>query len=286
MKKLVKIFSGLLLAITILTAVVWQTGQDQYLKVYFFDVGQGDAILIRTPSHQNIVIDGGPDNGFVTKLGQTLPFYDRTIDLMILTHPHDDHLFGLVEVLKRYKVKQVLSSGVLYPTDAYGEWLSLIKEKHLSLKIALAGQKYIFNKVELKVIYPFQDYTNQKLENLHEAMVVTQLIYHEVKLLFTGDLESRGEAEILKNYSGGLGSQILKVGHHGSDSSSGEEFLRVVSPKYAVILVGQDNDFGHPSFLTLKRLERLKIRILRTDLLGDVIFWSDGRAVDFLPHGR
>src|SRR3989338_9767725 len=155
MKKLFKIFIGLLLVAAVLTAVVWQSGQDQYLKVYFFDVGQGDGILIRTPSHQNIVIDGGPDNGFIAKLGQALPFYDRTIDLMVLTHPHDDHLFGLVEVLRRYEVKEVLSTGVLHTTDAYLEWLSVIQDNKINFKTARAGQTFMFAEVSLRVIYPF-----------------------------------------------------------------------------------------------------------------------------------
>src|SRR3989338_110432 len=152
MKKIIKLLSGSILITLILSAVVFVSNQNQNLKVYFFDVGQGDGILIRTPSHQNIVIDGGPDNSFIAKLGQALPFYDRTIDLMVLTHPHDDHLFGLVEVLKRYRVKEVLYSGALHTTDAYLEWLSLIKEKEIPLKIARAGQTFIFNEVEFKVI--------------------------------------------------------------------------------------------------------------------------------------
>src|SRR3989338_4200799 len=141
MKKLFKIFIGLLLVAAVLTAVVWQSGQDQYLKVYFFDVGQGDAILIRTPLHQNIVIDGGPDNGFIAKLGSALPFYDRTVDLMVLTHPHEDHLVGLIEVLKRYRIKEVLATGALArlaeasakraKNSSYEEWLKIIKEKNI-----------------------------------------------------------------------------------------------------------------------------------------------------------
>ena len=169
MKRLFKISLGLLIVVAILLTAVWFNGQDKNLQVYFFDIGQGDGILIRTPSHQNIIIDGGPDNGFIAKLGQALPFYDRTIDLMVLTHPHDDHLFGLVEVLKRYEVKEVLSSGALHTTDAYLEWLGLIKEKGIPLKIALAGQKFVFNEAEFRVIYPLESLTGQYLENLNDS---------------------------------------------------------------------------------------------------------------------
>src|SRR3989338_3607335 len=155
MKRLFKISLGLLIVVAVLLTVVWFTGRDSNLKVYFFDIGQGDGMLIRTPTHQNIVIDGGPDNTFITKLGQALPFYDRTIDLMVLSHAHDDHLFGLVEVLKRYRVKQVLATGVLHTTDAYLEWLSVIQDNKINFKTARAGQTFMFAEVSLRLIYPF-----------------------------------------------------------------------------------------------------------------------------------
>src|SRR3989338_168164 len=155
MKRLFKISLGLLIAVAVLLTAAWFNGQDGNLQVHFFDIGQGDGILIRTPSHQNIIIDGGPDNGFIAKLGQALPFYDRTIDLMVLTHPHDDHLFGLVEVLRRYEVKEVLSTGVLHTTDAYLEWLSVIQDNKINFKTARAGQTFMFAEVSLRVIYPF-----------------------------------------------------------------------------------------------------------------------------------
>ncbi len=275
MKKVIKILIGLFLVVTVLLTSVWFSGKDNDLEVYFFNIGQGDGVLIRTPSYQNIIIDGGPDNSFITKLGQALPFYDKTIDLMVLTHPHDDHIYGLVEVLKRYKVKQVLYTGVLHPTDAYLEWLVIIKEKQIPLKIALAGQKFIFGEAELKVFYPFIDFTNQKIENLNNSSVVVQLIYEEVKILFMGDLEIEGEEEILdNNYD--IRSQVIKLGHHGSDTSSIEDFLKKVQAEHAVIQVGEDNKFGHPSRRILSRLKRLEIGLFRTDLLGTIILISDG----------
>ncbi len=281
MKKIIKILSGILIILSILLLVTWQSGSNGELEVHFFDVAQGDAILIRTSSNQNIVIDGGPDNSFITKLGQTLPFYDKTIDLMILTHPHDDHLFGLVEVLKRYKVKQILYTGVLHTTDAYLEWLEIIREKKIPLKIALAGQKFVFNEVELNVIYPFESLTNQKVENLNDSSVVVQLIYQDIKMLFMGDLEVEGEEEILQQSNASLKSQILKSGHHGSDTSSSWEFLSAVEPNFAVIQVGEDNKFGHPSRRIIKRLERLEVEIYRNDLMGDIVLITDGQGLWF-----
>lgn len=284
MKKIIKVSIGLLVVLSILFLVTYQSGIEGDLQVYFFDVGQGDAILIRTPSHQNIIIDGGPDNSFITKLGETLPFYDKKIDLMILTHPHDDHIFGLVEVLKRYQVNQVLYSGALHSTDAYLEWLSVIRDKNISLKIALAGQEYVFGKVKLKVIYPFEDFTNIKVENLNNSSVVVQLIYNKVKFLFTGDLEIEGEEEILQSSVFNLQSEVIKVGHHGSDTSLSEKFLEQILPKYAIIQVGEDNKFGHPSLRTLFRFRRLGIKIFRTDLNGDLLLESDGQKIFLTPN--
>src|SRR3989339_589356 len=249
MKKLIKILAGLLIILLLMAAVVWLAIRDSQLKVYFFDVGQGDAVLIRTPSRQNVIIDGGPDNVLAAKLGQALPFYDRTVDLMILTHPHDDHLVGLIQVLEKYQVKQILYTGALQPTDNYLKWLQVIKDKGL---------------------------------NLNNSSIVSRLAYGQISFLFMGDLEQAGEEEILGLSGVSLNSQVIKIGHHGSETSSGEEFLRAVSPDYAVISVGRDNKFGHPSRRIIKRLQRLGTEILRTDELGDVVFVTGGTDLDYI----
>ncbi|HLD27802.1 MAG TPA: ComEC/Rec2 family competence protein [Patescibacteria group bacterium] len=282
MKKLIKILAGLLIILLLMAAVVWLAIRDSQLKVYFFDVGQGDAVLIRTPSRQNVIIDGGPDNVLAAKLGQALPFYDRTVDLMILTHPHDDHLVGLIQVLEKYQVKQILYTGALQPTDNYLKWLQVIKDKGLNLKIARAGQNFVFGQAELNIIYPVDDLTNQQMENLNNSSIVSRLVYGQISFLFTGDLEQAGEEEILGLSGVSLNSQVIKIGHHGSETSSGEEFLRAVSPDYAVISVGRDNKFGHPSRRIIKRLQRLGTEILRTDELGDVVFVTGGTDLDYI----
>lgn len=285
MNKFIKIALCLIVVISVLFFVVWQSDNNT-LRIYFFDIGQGDGMLIRTPSGQNIVIDGGPDNGFIAKLGQALPFYNQTIDLLILTHPHDDHLLGLVEVTKRYQVKQILYSGALHSTNAYLDWLNIIKEKKIPLKIAQAGQQFFFNDLELKVIYPFINFTNQKVENLNQTSVVVQLIYHKTKVLFMADLEKEGEREIVDKYQlnsrlADLKSDVIKIGHHGSGYSSTLAFLKQISPKYAIILVGQGNKFNHPASSTLAKLTILGVKIFRTDLNGDIIFKSNGRQALF-----
>jgi len=296
MKRIFKILLVVLAVIIILLLVSWRSSLSHDLKVYFFDVGQGDGMLIRTPSQQNIIIDGGPDNLFINKLGQTLPFYDRTIDLMVLTHAHDDHLFGLIEVLKRYRVKEVLYSGALHTTDAYLQWLKIIRDKKIPLTIAIVGQEFIFgesksggNPVKLQVLYPLKNLANRQFKDLNDSSVVTQLTYGQTKFLLMGDLPQAGEGEILKYFQKPdknlkeLHSQVIKIGHHGSAGSSALDFLQAVQPDFAVISAGQDNKFGHPSARTIRRLKSLGIKIYRTDQLGDILFISNGQTLNFSP---
>ena len=267
MKKLLKILFGLMLIFIIILSVVYYQDNNS-LKVYFFDVGQGDAILIRTTYQENILIDGGPDNTFITKLGRTLPFYDQTIDLIILTHPHDDHLFGLINVLERYNVKQVLYYPTNHQTEAYTKFKEIISNKDIPLLSAYAGQTFNFKDVTLQIIYPFP---NIEMSNLNNYSMVSRLSYGEIDFLLTGDLEVKGEEIILENYAN-LESEVLKVGHHGSDTSSSLNFLEFIKPDSAIISVGVDNKFNHPSKSVINRLEKLNIEIYRTDLNGDICF--------------
>ncbi len=272
MNKLVKIFSAVLLMVLFLLTVTWFYWRQQDLKIYFFNVGQGDAILIRTPSRQNIIIDGGPDNSLITKLGQALPFYDRTIDLMVLTHPHDDHLVGLIEVLKRYRVRQILSSGINQQTSAYEAWLKLVEAQKIPVKTALAGQTWLFGSIQLKVFYPLTSLANQELIDLNETSVVLKLGTKPCRALLMGDLPAVGEQEMLKSFAAVLKSEIIKVGHHGSETSSGVDFLKAVEPAAAIISVGLKNSFGHPARRVINRLGKLKAVVWRTDLNGDLIW--------------
>ncbi len=292
MKKLVKILIIALAVVLLLTGFIWHTNQNDQLKIYFFDIGQGDGLLIRTPGHQNIVIDGGPDNTFISKIGQVLPFYDRTIDLMVLTHPHADHLTGLIPVLERYQVKRVLTSGVIYPSSFYDQWLKLVEQENAELIFASAGQNFIFGQVKLAVLAPLKNYQGQVIvekgeeaasangDNLNNASIVIKMIYQESSVLFTGDLEIAGEAGLLASGQD-LKADLLKAGHHGSDTASSQEFLAKVSPKYAVMQVGQDNKFGLPDLRVINRLTRQGVQIFRNDQQGDLIFTFDGKNIIF-----
>lgn len=246
------------------------------LEVDFLDVGQGDAILIKTPYEQNILIDGGPDNGILPELGNSLAFFDKELDLVILTHPHSDHVAGLVEVLRRYKVKKVLMTGVVHNAPDYFAFLEEIDKQDIETEIAKAQQEISFGPdLVLKVLYPWSDLSGQKAENINDTSVVTKLVYKNSSFLLTGDAEEIVELDLLNN-SVDVSADVLKVAHHGSKYSSTVEFLTKVDPQYAVIQVGENNDFGHPHLRTLDNLQKDNIEILRTDQLGTIKFISDG----------
>jgi len=252
---------------------------NQKLKVIFCDVGQGDAILIRSPLGQNVLIDGGPDSSVLTCLGNNLPFYDRTIDLVILTHYHVDHFVGLVDVFNRYQVKSVLLNGSRTTAGPVKELMTAIENEGANLGVAHAGMVLEFGPdLKLKVIYPLTDLSNQEILDQNNVSVVTCLAYKNTSFLLVGDLAIPGE-ETLMESGADLKSDVIKIGHHGSNGSSGEKFLQAVEPKIAVISVGQGNKFGHPSLMVIKRLERLGVKVLRTDQQGEIILYSDGKNI-------
>jgi len=278
MKKKVLLFLAVIIVLCIVIGSIYyyQSKPSDNLEVIFFDVGQGDSIFIETPSKYQILIDGGDDNSVIYKLGQYMPFYDREIDLVIVSHPHDDHIMGLVEVLKRYKVEKILITGVDYYTPAYTAFLDEAENKEIKIEIASQDWELILENISLEIIYPFESIEGVKFENLNNSSIVMQLRFNETNFLFTGDAEVELEEEILLT-AVDLKSDVLKAGHHGSDTSSSKEFLEKVNPAYAIISVGEDNSFGHPSLRTINRLKRMGIDILRTDLSGDIIFTTNGK---------
>lgn len=274
MKKFFRIFSFIFLAVLALGFFVRQAQKD-YLKVCFFDIGQGDAILIRTPQGHNILIDGGPDNSILAKLGQALPFYDRTIDLMVLSHPQADHITGQLGVLKKFDVKNVLASKVNYSSQIYDSWKQLVKNENADFIEAVAGQDFIFDQARLKVLSPFFSLQGKAGDDINNQSVSLKLNYFSTSFLFTGDMETKGEAELVAKWGANLEADILKAGHHGSDTSSSKKFLEIVRPKIAVIQVAGDNDYGMPSLRVLDRFKKTGVQVFRNDLESDVCFGAD-----------
>lgn len=259
---------------------VFQLGNRNKLEVDFFSVGQGDSEFIQTPQGKQILIDGGPDNSVLEKLGKVMPFWDRSIDLVILTHPEKDHLAGLIEVLKRYKIDYVLWNGIVRDTAEYNEWVSELKDENIQVVYAKAGEKIFAGNAEIDILSPLNSLAGEQFSDSNDTSVVTKLIYGENSFLFTGDLTSSGEKAILDSGENAT-ADVLKVGHHGSKTSTSEVFLEAVSPQDAVIEVGADNPYGHPTQEVLDRLQNYGINILRTDLDGDIKFFSDGQNLNF-----
>lgn len=272
----------LFIGIVLFLGILFSDGNAEFgLKIYFLDVGQGDAILIRTPNNQDILIDGGPGNKVVDEIGKYLPFYDRDIEIMILTHAHSDHVSGLVEVLKRYEVEQVLFSGkVEHSAPDYLAWLNIIETKSIPLKAIACCETYnLGDQLALQILYPFEDYSGQELEDLNSSSVVARLVYKGKEFLFTGDAPFEVEEELIekKIY---FESDVLKIGHHGSKYSSNLDFLDLVNPKYAVIQSGEGNSFNHPHFKTINNLQKREIKIFRNDQCGTIIIETDGNDLE------
>ncbi len=260
-------------------SVVYDLNKPQFLEVSFFDIGQGDAIFIETPNNYQILIDGGPTSAILEKLGKEMPFWDRTIDLIVLTHPEHDHIAGLLEVLKRYKVDFILWSGVLRDTGEYKEWKKLIEDEDVKIKIAKIGQKILTPKIFFDVLHPFEDLEGKEVKNTNNTSIALRLVFNNNSFIFTGDFYKSIEKKLVDRglY---LNSDVLKVGHHGSKTSTSEKFLEEVNPEIAVISAGKENSYGHPHPEVLDILDKYDIKVLRTDRDGDIKITSDGQNIE------
>ncbi|MCX6721505.1 MAG: MBL fold metallo-hydrolase, partial [Candidatus Staskawiczbacteria bacterium] len=262
------------------------------LKVDFLSVGQGDSEFIETPQGHQILIDGGPDSTVLGKLNSLLPFWDKTIDVVILTHPEKDHMAGILDVLQRYKVNYFLWTGVV-KTDAENKQLAaLLKEVSTARSPLLAklsktqptkvltvnaGEQIGAGDVLIDILFPFEDLAGKEIKNTsNDTCLVARLTYGKDSFLFTGDIDSAAEKEIAEKEN--IASDVLKIAHHGSKYSTSDLFLEAVKPKIAVIEVGK-NSYGHPTTEVLNRLEKFGIQIKRTDKDGDVKLLSDGNKI-------
>jgi competence protein ComEC len=244
------------------------------------DVGEGDSIFIENKNGVKILVDGGgiPENlQSEYDVGERIvvPFLRRKgiskIDIVILTHPHNDHLQGLLSVLKNFKVGIVLDSGYENKENPlYYEFLSLIKEKNIRYKIVKYGDIFNLGSSKIKILNPQVPYLNLTKSDIDNNGIVFKLTEGNVRFLFTGDIYKEGECKILENGED-IESDILKIPHHGSNTSSSLEFLEKVKPKISIISVGRDNTYGHPSKEVIERIKKIGSSIYRTDKNGAII---------------
>lgn len=250
------------------------------LVVKVLDVGQGDAILIRSGSEVMLI-----DTGDVPAKEKLVSYLKaegvKTIDKVLITHPHADHLGGMSAVLEQFSVKQIYDSGQTATTALYRNYLTQVKKKNIPFKVLASGDRIEMDGgVVLKVLAPEKTpiVAASGGTDLNNNSIVTKLVFGSFSMLLTGDAEQPEEAVMLKSNSSELKSQVLKVGHHGSNTSSSPAFLKAVSPEAAVVSVGANNDYHHPHPATLKKYAKAKINLFRTDLNGTVTVTSDGKT--------
>lgn len=264
----------ILLNIFIWAAVIRADHRGQ-LTVAFLDVGQGDAIYIEAPNGNQLLIDGGPSsNSLLRALGRVMPFYDHSIDVVLATHPDQDHVGGLPGVLGRMSVRGVATTENTSNTGAYGAFEGMIAQKNVHRILARAGEKIILdNGVILEILFPTQNVSGWET---NRSSIVARLSYGDESFLFTGDSPQAIEKYLITKDGAALHTNVLKLGHHGSKTSSAREFLSAVDPDYAIISAGLNNRYGHPNREVLDLLTEYSIPSLSTIYHGTIIFKTDG----------
>lgn len=274
-----KLFYGTIIALLVLSLIlslIILSVQKNTLQIVFLDVGQGDAILISQGKNQ-ILIDGGKDGRLLLeKMGKYIPFWDRDIEMIVATHPDQDHIGGLIDVLKSYRVDSVLKTNAESDSETYKKLEEEIaKEKSQKIEAKKGTTIKLSDDVAADILSPTISLPDAADDASNDNSVVIKFNYGENKFLFTGDLPSAQEETLIRDslaFSDSLNSQILKISHHGSKYATSNEFLDAVRPAEAIISVGKNNSYGHPNQEVLDRLLQHKIKIFRTDEGGDIIY--------------
>ncbi|WP_241428140.1 ComEC/Rec2 family competence protein [Clostridium sp. DJ247] len=250
------------------------TSSENSIKISYIDVGQGDSVLIQI-NNKNLLIDAGPAESNDKLMSYLSKQNIKKFDYIITTHPHEDHIGGMSSIIKKYNIGEFYAPKVTTNTKTFETMVNALKSKNIKITAAKSGMNLDLGKnTKCEIIAP----NNTKYEDLNDYSIVVKITYGSSKFLFTGDAEKTSEKEILsKNYD--ISSDVLKVGHHGSSSSSSKAFLDKVSPKIAIISCGKNNDYGHPHRETLNELKNRNVKVYRTDVDGTIILTSDGNKI-------
>lgn len=285
-KKIIKTISMVIIIMLIVTACgvkdltvdhnINYASTRSELKVYFLNVGQADSILIKTPDDKSMLIDAGnrDDGDFVVDYIKKLGIHK--LDVVIATHPHEDHIGAMAQVIKSFDIGTFYMPYVSNNTKTFENMLKALEYEKVRAKYARGGVAINLSKdIDAEFLAP----NNSKYDDLNNYSAVVKLIYKNISFLFEGDAERESEAEMLsRGYD--LTANILKIGHHGSSSSSSNKFLDAVNPQYAVIMVGKNNDYGHPNKETIDKLNLRGIKILRTDRDGTIFMSTNGSKLN------
>lgn len=277
-KKFISVFSSLLFVIFFLSITHTKIfpSESKDLAVVFLDIGQGDATYIKTPQNKRILIDGGPDKTILYKLGKYIPWWEKEIDAVYISHPHADHILGIIEVLKKYKVKKIYLTRAIIKTSEYEELLESIKMQNTEIEYITSKQDVEYDSsIHFQILHPEKSFGEVTDKDINNTSMLMKLVYGNSSILFTGDLEIMGQKE---NLAEDIDSDILKVPHQGSSDSMNLDFMKKVSPQYAVIFVGKNN-YGHPSQRVIRSYERLGSQVLITQDRGDIVFHLDGENI-------
>jgi competence protein ComEC len=263
-------------------ALLWSAPTHNGLTVSFLNIGQGDSILIQGPTGVQVLVDGGPDSGVLSRVADKLPFWDRSLDAVVATHPDADHISGLTNILNRYQVSYIFEPGVENDTKAWSNFVSAVNQEtqsgaqHIvarrSMRLTLGGGAHA------DILYPDSDVSHIKETNA--GSIVMHIVYGKTSFLLTGDLPAEQELYLVKTDAKDLASTVLKVGHHGSKNSSTPEFLAAVHPSYGVFSRGCNNRYGHPAPRVVELFTQLKIPTYDTCTEGTITFYSDGVSVN------
>lgn len=264
----------LVLIALILCLVAFQEDRKGIMTVAFLDVGQGDSIFIESPTGLQVVVDGGPGKTLIREISKVLPFYDRSVDMMVVTNPDKDHFEGFISFLKKYSVDVVLEPGTSNISGTYKTLEDEIKNRNIPKVLARKGQIVnLGGGAYIKILFPDRDISGL-LAN--DGSIIMKLVYGETEVMFQGDSTAKIE-EYLVGQGENLESDILKIGHHGSRTSTVAEYVKAVSPEWAVISAGKGNSYGHPHKETLDTLISQGVKVLGTYESGMIVFKSDGK---------
>lgn len=278
-KRLIIIFSLwaiLFAAVIVLALVSLRRGSGTALTVSFLDVGQGDAIYVRAPNGADVLIDGGADTDVLSALSRVMPFFDRSIDIVLATHADKDHIGGLPAVLERFAVGTIMESGTVAETAIYDAWEAGVLNEGAGRILARAGMRVMLDparEIYTDVLFPDQDVSSWEP---NDGSIIAKLVYGERSFLLTGDAPSRIEAYLLFQKGADVTADVLKLGHHGSKTSSAEAFIEAVSPRYAIVSAECGNRYGHPHQDVVARVDAAGIERLGTCEKGTIVFKTDG----------
>ncbi len=266
---------GLIILSFVLWYIVLREDREGIMTFVVLDVGQGDALYIESPTGKQVIVDGGPNKTLMREISKVVPWYDRHLDMIVVTNPDRDHYEGFIPLLEKYKIDTVLEAGTTNPNPAYAIFQKVVLEKNIKKVIAIRGQNIdLGGGAFLQVLFPDRDISGL---SPNDGSIVMKLIYGDTSVMLQGDSTSRIEEYLLSLSTTTLQSTILKAGHHGSKTSSLEKYIQVVYPKWTVISSGLNNSYGHPHKETLETMKKFNIPTLDTCNNGSLIFRSDGK---------